>query len=293
MAGYLADYSMSVNASLAYDSGEKPYSKWNKQSILEMVDESYPEKYDLLKNVKLEILKEKLLYKSSWHHTSKFYNCTDFYSVDEDILEELTSETVEEWKRDYAEKKPSKIVRKNGDIYFWEWEKISRKKFTKRYYSHYDVFIEEHGKMYYVYDKNNKLIVRKKSNPGKVAVVYNESKNNKVIRKLTIYDEKYKAHEYSINYKEIYKNMTEMATAFFKSINKNYDIDKEGYLYRKGYFSYDWSPENGTMRLKPIIKNKSVISFELEFYYAKCFVPEKKYLEDKTGCLNIYGLNVA
>ena len=293
MAGYLADYSMSVNASLAYDSGEKPYSKWNKQSILEMVDELYPEKYDLLKNVKLEILKEKLLYKSSWHHTSKFYNCTDFYSVDEDILEELTSETVEEWKRDYAEKKPSKIVRKNGDIYFWEWEKISRKKFTKRYYSHYDVFIEEHGKMYYVYDKNNKLIVRKKSNPGKVAVVYNESKNNKVIRKLTIYDEKYKAHEYSINYKEIYKNMTEMATAFFKSINKNYDIDMEGYLYRKGYFSYDWSSENGTMRLKPIVKNKSVISFELEYYSGKCFVPENKCLEDKTGYLNIYGLNVA
>ena len=25
---------------------------------------------------------------SSWHHTGKYYNCTDFYNIDEDKLEE-------------------------------------------------------------------------------------------------------------------------------------------------------------------------------------------------------------
>lgn len=34
---------------------------------------------------------------SSWHHTSKHYNCTDFYSVDEQLLLELDATTVCQW----------------------------------------------------------------------------------------------------------------------------------------------------------------------------------------------------
>lgn len=34
--GYI-NHSMSVNASIAYDQGEKPLSKWNKRAIIESV----------------------------------------------------------------------------------------------------------------------------------------------------------------------------------------------------------------------------------------------------------------
>ena len=36
------------------------------------------------------------LYQSSWHHTSSYYNETDFYSIDEDKVAALTDEEINE-----------------------------------------------------------------------------------------------------------------------------------------------------------------------------------------------------
>ncbi len=75
--GYVS-YSMSVNARNAYQSGEKPMSKWNKTSVVfEIADSLGVEEEDIsLKKP----YKEYLSY-SSWHHTSKKYNKTAFYDV--------------------------------------------------------------------------------------------------------------------------------------------------------------------------------------------------------------------
>lgn len=91
MAGYRNDYSMSNNASLAYDLGEMPLSKWTKSAILS----NCGDKAEMLSKLTLSELKTRLLYKSSWHHTSCKYNTTDFYSFDEDELDEITTEDVE------------------------------------------------------------------------------------------------------------------------------------------------------------------------------------------------------
>lgn len=86
MAGYYR-YSMSNNARIAYENGEKPMSKWTKKAILEEVEqlvdwEDLPSAImPIIKKMTLPQLKGLLNY-TGWHHTSKMYNKTDFYEVD-------------------------------------------------------------------------------------------------------------------------------------------------------------------------------------------------------------------
>lgn len=83
-AGYHG-YSMSNNAVDAYANGEMPLSKWTKATILEELQdlEVSPDIIKVAKMLPLADLKAIFLYKSSWHHTSKMYNRTNFYSVNE------------------------------------------------------------------------------------------------------------------------------------------------------------------------------------------------------------------
>lgn len=99
MAGY-SGFSMSNNAIDAYENGEKPLSKWKKADIVEAV-ESYRDEnkltfsMDLFGKISLAVMKERFLYKSSYHHTSLHFNKTDFYSIDDTELDELTDEQIE------------------------------------------------------------------------------------------------------------------------------------------------------------------------------------------------------
>lgn len=84
---------MSNNAITAYESGEKPLSKWTKAVILEAVENEEVElkiSMETLKKIPVNTLKEKCLAKSSWHHTSSHYNKTDFYDIWWNGVENLT-----------------------------------------------------------------------------------------------------------------------------------------------------------------------------------------------------------
>lgn len=78
---------MSNNAVDAYENGEKPLSKWTKADIIAELQEEGVSNDILQTSKKLSLaqLKEIFLYKSSWHHTSKMYNRTNFYSVNPDV----------------------------------------------------------------------------------------------------------------------------------------------------------------------------------------------------------------
>lgn len=65
---------MSNNAVDAYNSGEKPFSKWTKSEILKEIENLNVKTFELFKKMKVKTLKDNFLYKSSWHHSSKFYN---------------------------------------------------------------------------------------------------------------------------------------------------------------------------------------------------------------------------
>lgn len=87
MAGYNG-FSMSNNAINAYAEGRMPLSKWTKTAILEAVEDyliSYGNEASFQKFVNLnkKELSQFLHTSGEWHHTSKFYNETLFYSINE------------------------------------------------------------------------------------------------------------------------------------------------------------------------------------------------------------------
>lgn len=88
MSGYYG-YSMSNNAIDAYRCGEKPLSKWLKNDLIDAIEDVLENKAEITKFKKLTVkqLKRHFLFRTSWHHTSKMYNVTDFYSIDEDNID--------------------------------------------------------------------------------------------------------------------------------------------------------------------------------------------------------------
>ena len=123
MAGY-SGYSMSNNAVMAYEDGEKPLSKWTKAEIMEGIKKSEIElkcSIEKLQKMPIKLLKEVALSYSSWHHTSNRFNKTDFYSIDEDKLEELTDDKIEKMVFDYKSEKVPGPVEERWRCAFLEW----------------------------------------------------------------------------------------------------------------------------------------------------------------------------
>ena len=166
-------YSMSNNARAAYESGEKPISKWTKVEILKAVREIDPEASKLLVGVRLDVLRKKLLSNTSWHHTSMHYNKTDFYSIDAGAVAELTAETVAQWQAEAAPKAKAAGKSYRGDINYIEWSgtrkhpKANKKTLT-------DVNIEERGSFYIVTDDAGNELIRKKIGSNGTSVTNHE-----------------------------------------------------------------------------------------------------------------------
>lgn len=89
-SGYIG-HSMSRRAAEAYEDGEMPKSKWTKKAMVAAI-QSYCDEFDMsfdpdvLKGMRKDEVFEQFFHKSSWHHTSKFFNETDFYKLDEDAI---------------------------------------------------------------------------------------------------------------------------------------------------------------------------------------------------------------
>lgn len=81
-SGYIGQ-SMSVRAKKAYDGGEMPKSKWTKQAIMDaLCDEFGDAPASGFSKFSKDTLFQNCLKRSSWHHTGKFANATDFFSID-------------------------------------------------------------------------------------------------------------------------------------------------------------------------------------------------------------------
>ena len=127
MAGY-DNYSMSNNAVAAYQTGEKPKSKWTKKDIIEELrDQSEDLKVDIKALEKLPVLtlREIALVQSSWHHTSSHFNQTYFYMVDasrieeEDLKIEIKEQTEKRVKAHYLEWSGTRNHPKVTDVEEW------------------------------------------------------------------------------------------------------------------------------------------------------------------------------
>lgn len=162
-SGY-SGYSMSNNAVAAYDNGEKPLSKWTKSDIIELVRDINPEIVNELKKLPLDVLKKKCLTQTSWHHTSSYYNKTNFYSFDEDYIMDLTLDGILDWQNDVQKpKEPEGQINNKylGSFDYIEW--AGTRKHPKAIKHHLDdVYIEEKGSFYIVTDKNGNELIKKK-----------------------------------------------------------------------------------------------------------------------------------
>lgn len=98
-SGY-SGWSLSRRAVEAYEDGEMPKSKWTKAAMLGAMaawclDNDRMFESDVTKTRKADLFSGFFVW-SSWHHTSKFANETDFYSLDEDELGERTVDLTDE-----------------------------------------------------------------------------------------------------------------------------------------------------------------------------------------------------
>lgn len=93
-------YRMSKRAAYAYECGEMPKYKWTKKAILAAVEE-FCNDADLLfkapKGTKDELFNQFIVL-SSWHHTSRYCNATDFYCVNTNAVVEAFRPLTEEEK---------------------------------------------------------------------------------------------------------------------------------------------------------------------------------------------------
>ena len=76
--GYIGQ-KMSERAMEAYKNGEMPLSKWTKSVILENIETEKKGESEKLKKYSAETLRNYFLILSSWHHTAKYFNRTNFY----------------------------------------------------------------------------------------------------------------------------------------------------------------------------------------------------------------------
>jgi len=80
--GYISNR-MSVNASLAYDGGEMPKSKWTKKAIIEFLSEERPDLVGKAQQQPRYILVT-FLTNTSIHHTGALFNQTRFWTFQTD-----------------------------------------------------------------------------------------------------------------------------------------------------------------------------------------------------------------
>lgn len=149
---------MSERAQKAYDSGERPMSKWSKWDILSELE------YDLdddtiakLSKYSAQALKNVCLEWTSWHHTGSYANETDFYEVmdgrDADLVQmfkDLDAEEKylkEERKQKKEEKKKVDMTEIKCQFEYGEWSTYNSRHYLN-WYKRYGV--KKGNWMYYI-----------------------------------------------------------------------------------------------------------------------------------------------
>lgn len=154
--GYIGQR-MSERAAAAYDMGEKPFSKWTKSEIIDrlqrLIDsgdlESSEEDMKRIKRLTSRVVKIAFLKKSSWHHTGKYYNETDFYDIVDDFSK-ICLDDLEQMDRCARSEAKEEKEAKKAEIwaiitYYWT-ENRGSKKWARIYECHQNFLAKICGK---------------------------------------------------------------------------------------------------------------------------------------------------
>jgi hypothetical protein len=173
-SGY-SGWSMSLRACDAYADGEMPKSKWTKAAMVAAINEWCDEQgrtptIDVTKLKKDELF-TRFFICSSWHHTSKFCNATDFYSIDECELEDYSRPASSEELQEREEARAARLreeAEKNREYSKWlaaykkEEEEFNARK--EAYKKHYGFAVHSPLAFEQAYPEQVKRRVSKKGN---------------------------------------------------------------------------------------------------------------------------------
>lgn len=160
-------FSMSNRAAAAYESGEMPISKWTKQAMIERFEELDidAEKINLLKKLPKKVLAATFLQKSSWHHTSSYFNATDFYEINESKIEEMTIEEIKALKDIKEEEKaPEESEKFFAKVEYLTWSGSRRHPKAEKHIIE-KALVEIKGSFYIIND-NGEIIKKKIGSNG-------------------------------------------------------------------------------------------------------------------------------
>ncbi len=225
-------YSMSDRAVEAYNNGEKPISKWTKKEIISAIARQYPKKAELFAKIKLSVLRKNVLFCSSWHHTSKNFNRTDFYTIDEEYIEQITDDEIRNLSSsDDNDAKNELSTKYKGTIFYLEWSG-SRKYPKAKEMCLENVNIEERGCFYYITDDTGKELLKKKigSNGTRVINYTEEEKRKK---------EREKKEQ------NIRKLSSDKALKFYDDIKYDCEYSQSGHIYKRGRKHNPYDYDNG------------------------------------------------
>ena len=119
--------SMSNRAVEAYTEGRKPRNKWEKSDLICELNKIYSsEQVEQLKKFSCEVLKRVFLSYSEWHHTSSYFNKTDFYEVYDGFefhyAMNSCNEAKKELKAEREEKKDNNKFNCKAYCHYLTWE---------------------------------------------------------------------------------------------------------------------------------------------------------------------------
>lgn len=127
--GYIGN-KMSERAMEAYDNGEMPLSKRTKEEILYAIN-SIRSDLDFSKLTKQELTI--FLTRTSWHHTGKYFNATNFYSINEDYIREYNQEKIDNIIKNRAPRKKSEKKLKEPNLYIAALVKYTNREGTRKH----------------------------------------------------------------------------------------------------------------------------------------------------------------
>lgn len=132
-------HSMSNRARRAYESGEKPLSRWTKKELLDELENQAEDSgvqfnRKELQKISATTLKDEFLTKTSWHHTSSRYNRTDFYSVDQDKIDRFKDpdaikelKETDDWRKERRERDKEQMKDEYWEVEYLEWSGTRRR----------------------------------------------------------------------------------------------------------------------------------------------------------------------
>lgn len=157
--GYIG-HKMSQRAYEAYQNGEMPKTKWKKDIILAHIEEA-DKNTDIkkLKKYSTETLRDYFLVQTSWHHTAKYFNETDFFSFS--LPDNIDYEKLDDLEKENKAKRAAKKKNKESDIFakvkYGEWTG-TRKYPRLKEYTEYAII---RGNIAYLSDGRTKRITGK------------------------------------------------------------------------------------------------------------------------------------